>query len=74
MPVELCFRLDERAPKARETKRTNLRNWPILNDDVMDAYGFLGIFMTSKVLGSLSEVSRDSTNPMKTIAEEQNNF
>ena len=30
--------------------------------------------MTRKVLGSLSEVSRDRTKPTKTIAEQENNF
>ena len=47
----------------------------------MAACGFLGIFMIQKVLGSLSEVSRDSTKvsrdltkPTKMIAEQENNF
>ena len=33
-----------------------------------------GIFMTRKVLGSLSEVLRGSTKPTKMIAEEEDNF
>ena len=46
----------------------------VLNDDNVAACDFLGISMTRKVLGSLSEVSRDSTKPMKMIAEQENNF
>ena len=46
----------------------------MLNDEGMAACGFLGIFMTWKVVGSLSEVSRDSTKPTKMIAEQENNF
>ena len=34
----------------------------------------LEIFMTRKVLGSLSEVSHDSAKPMKMIAKQENNF
>ena len=40
----------------------------MMNDDVMAAFGSLGIFTTRKVLGSLSEV------PTKMIAEQENNF
>ena len=40
----------------------------------MAACGLSGIFVTRKVLGSLSEVSRDSTKPNKMTAEEENNF
>ena len=40
----------------------------------MAACGVLGIFMTQKVLSSLSEVSRDSTMPTKIIAGQENNF
>ena len=46
----------------------------MLNDDGMAACCFLGIFMTQKVPGSLSEVSRDSTKPTEMIAEQDNNF
>ena len=46
----------------------------MLNDDGMAAYGFLGIFMTRNMLGSLSEVSRDSTKPTKMIKEQENNI
>ena len=46
----------------------------MLNDDGMAACGFLRMFMTRKVVGSLWEVSRDSTKQMKMIAEQQNNF
>ena len=46
----------------------------MLNDDGMAACNFLGIFITRKVLGSLSEVSRDSTTLTKTIAEQENDF
>ena len=46
----------------------------MLNDDSMATCGFLGIFMTRKVLGSLSEVSRDASKLMKMIADEENNF
>ena len=46
----------------------------MLNDECMSACGFLGIFMTQKVLGSLSEVSRDSTKPTKIIPEQEKNF
>ena len=35
----------------------------MLNDDSMAACRFLGIFMTRKVLGSLSEFSRESIKP-----------
>ena len=45
----------------------------MLNDHGVAAYGFLGVFMTMKVLGSFSEVSRDSTKPTKMIAEQENN-
>ena len=37
--------------------------YSMLNDDGMAAYGYLRIFMIQKVLGSLSEVSRDSIKP-----------
>ena len=43
----------------------------ILNDDGMVACGFLG---HENVLGSLSEVSRDSVKSTKRIAEQENNF
>ena len=46
----------------------------VLNDDDIAACGLLGIFMTRKVLGSLAEVSPDSTKPKKMIAEQENNF
>ena len=46
----------------------------ILNDDGIDACGLLGLFMTRKVAGSLSEVSRDPTKPVKMIAEQENSF
>ena len=36
--------------------------------------GFLGMFMTRRVPGSLSEFSRDSTKPTKMIAGQENNF
>ena len=42
----------------------------VLNNDGMAACGFLGILMTRKVLGSLSEVSSDSTKLTKMIAEQ----
>ena len=45
-----------------------------LNDDGMASCDCLEIFMARKVLGSLSEVSRDSIKPMKMIAEQKNNF
>ena len=38
-------------------------------DDGMASGGFLGIFMTRKVRGSLSKVSHHSTNLTKMIAE-----
>ena len=57
---------------SREAKRAD---WPlILKDDGMATSGFLEIFMTQKMLGSLSEVSCDSTEPTKIIAEQENNF
>ena len=46
----------------------------MLNDDGMAACGFIGICMTGKVQGSLSEGLRDSTKPIRMIAEQQNNF
>ena len=46
----------------------------MLNDDGMSDCCFLGIFMTRKVPGSLSEVSRDSNKPMKMIAEQEMTF
>ena len=46
----------------------------ILNDDGLAVCGLLGIFLTRTELGSLSEVSRDATKPMKMIAEQENNF
>ena len=46
----------------------------MLNDEGMAACGFLGIFITPKVLNSLSEVSSDSTKRMRMIAEQENNF
>ena len=42
----------------REAKRVICRT-SMLNDDGLAACCFLGIFMTQKLLGSLSEVSRD---------------
>ena len=45
----------------------------MLNDDGMAACG-LGIFMTRKVLDSLSDVLRDSTKSTQKIAEQKNNF
>ena len=44
----------------------------VMKDDGMAACGFLGVFMTQKVLGLLSEVSRDSTQPTRMIAEQEN--
>ena len=52
-------------------------NWPymsMLNDDNVAVRGFLGICMTRKVLGSLSEVLRYSPKPTKMITEQENNF
>ena len=46
----------------------------MLNDDGMAAFGLLGIFLTQKVPGSLSVVSRDSSEPTKMIAEQESNF
>ena len=46
----------------------------MLNDDGIAARDFLGILMTRKVLALLSEVSRNSTNRTKMIAEQENNF
>ena len=46
----------------------------VFNNDGMDACGFSGIFMTRKLLGLLSEFSRDSTKPMKIIAKQENKF
>ena len=40
----------------------------------MTACGVLGIFVTRKVLVSLSELSPDTTKPTKIIAEPENNF
>ena len=40
----------------------------------MAACGFLGIFMTRKVLGSLSEIPRNPTKPTKMIVDQENNF
>ena len=45
----------------------------VLNDDGMAICGFFGIFMTQKVLGILSEVSRNSSKPTKIITEQENN-
>ena len=61
------------APKVLEAKRAN---WPhsVFNDDGMAVCGFLGIFMTLKVLGSLSKFSDGSIKPMKMISEQENNF
>ena len=50
------------APKGREANRLVCLT-SIVNDDAMAACGLLGIFMTQKVPGSLSEVSRNSTKP-----------
>ena len=57
----------------REAKRL-IGHTSVLNDDSLAACGFLGIFITRKVLGSVSDVSRDSTKPTKMIAEQENNF
>ena len=46
----------------------------LLSDDSIAAGGVLGIFMTRKVLGSLSDVSRDTAIPTKIIAEQENIF
>ena len=46
----------------------------MLNDVGMAACGFLGIFITQKVQGSLWEVSRDSIKPTKKIAVQENGF
>ena len=40
----------------------------------MAAFGFLGLLMTRKVLGSLSKVSHYSTKPTKMITEQENKF
>ena len=72
-----CHRLQincgrQGAPKAREVKRANRRT-SIQSDYGMAACGFLGIFITRKMLGSLSEVSHDSNKPTKMITEQENN-
>ena len=41
---------------------------------ILNASGLLGIVMTQKVPGSLSEVSRASGKPMEMIAEQEDNF
>ena len=41
---------------------------------VVPGCGSSGIFMTRKVLGSLSEISRYSAKPMKMNAEQENDF
>ena len=46
----------------------------MLSNDGMAICGFLGIFVAQKVLGSLSDVSRDSTKRMKIIPKQENNF
>ena len=65
-------------PQAQEAERAVLQHWigrtSVLNDECTAAYSFLGIIMTQKVLGSISEVSRDSTKPTNMIAEQKNNF
>ena len=43
----------------------------MLNDDGTASCGFLGTFVTPKVLGSLSEVSLGSTKPTKMIVEQE---
>ena len=48
--------LNQGALKAREAKRANLLNFHVKSDDNMADCGFLGIFMTRKVLGSFPEV------------------
>ena len=54
MILSLSNASDQEAPKVREAKRASVDS--MLNDDSMAALGFLGIFMTRKVLGSLSEI------------------
>ena len=44
----------------------------MLDDEGMAPCGFLEIFMTRKVLGSLSEISRESTTKATKIIAEQN--
>ena len=46
----------------------------MLNVDGMATCGFLVVFMTRKVLGSLSEASRDLTKPTKVTGEQEGNF
>ena len=46
----------------------------VLNDDGMASCGCFVIFMTRKVLGSLSEASLDATKRRKMIAEPKNDF
>ena len=62
--------------KLREFWRRNglVVRTSILNDHGMAVSGFSGIFMTPKVLSSLSKVSSDSSTPSKMIAEQENNF
>ena len=64
--------------ESREPRRRGRRNGLIChtsmsNDDGMPTCGFIGIFMTRKVLGSLSEVSSDSIKSMKMITKQENN-
>ena len=65
-----------RTCKTRERGRRNrlIGLTSMLNYDGMTACGFLGIFMTQKVLGLLPEVSRDPTKPARMIAEQENDF
>ena len=63
----------------RDRRRDGMQNGlmsraSVLNDDSMASCGFLGIFMTRKALGSLSEASLDAAKRRKMIAEPENDF
>ena len=65
-----------RQPSARGLRRRNGVTCltSIFTDDGMAACDFLGTFTTRKMLGSLSEVSRDLTKVAKMMAEQENNL
>ena len=48
--------------------------WEVPCGKTRSACGFLEIFMTQKVLESLSKASRDSPKPTKMTAQQENNF
>ena len=62
----LCIEAEgDREHRRRRRQKGAICLTSILNDDGMAACRFLGISMTQKMLGSRSEVLRDSTMPKK---------